>query len=333
MKEIIDFIITWVDESDPKWLKEFEYYSSKGGQYIDKSATRYRNWDTLRYWFRGVEKYSPWVNKIYFVTYGHIPQWLNTNNPKLVIVKHEDFIPSQYLPTFSSNVIEFFFHKIVGLSDHFVYFNDDMFLLDKVSPERFFRNGLPCDKAVMSTLENHDGMFGCSVYLANYLVNKNIDKGTAIKNNLLKWYNPLAPRTTLHNLLFYKKHRFPGFYSHHLPQGYQKKIYTVVWKNCEEHIKRTSKHRFRSYGDVAPWLLRFWQLASGDFTSYDVSKDGQCFYIEDDQICKIVNCICRQRKKMICLNDTDNICHFDDDKRAILEAFETILPEKCSYEI
>ena len=139
MEEKIDFVITWVDDSDPKWRKEFEYYSAQDRRTINTDACRYRDWDTLRYWFRGVEKFAPWVNKIYFVTYGHLPKWLNTDNSKLVIVKHEEFIPAEYLPTFNSFAIEFFFHKIEGLSEKFVYFNDDMFLIDSVSPERFFK--------------------------------------------------------------------------------------------------------------------------------------------------------------------------------------------------
>ena len=92
----IDFVITWVDDSDPKWRKEFEYYSAKESRCINTDTCRYRDWDTLRYWFRGVEKFAPWVNKIYFVTYGHLPEWLKTDNPKLVIVNHEDFIPAEY---------------------------------------------------------------------------------------------------------------------------------------------------------------------------------------------------------------------------------------------
>lgn len=61
MEEKIDFIITWVDDSDPEWRKEFEYYSAKEGRTINTDACRYRDWGTLRYWFRGVEKFSPWV--------------------------------------------------------------------------------------------------------------------------------------------------------------------------------------------------------------------------------------------------------------------------------
>lgn len=261
MDDKIDFVITWVDDSDPKWRKEFEYYSAKERRTINTDACRYRDWDTLRFWFRGVEKFAPWVNKIYFVTYGHLPKWLNVNNPKLVIVKHEDFIPAEYLPTFNSNAIEFFFHKIKGLSDRFVYFNDDMFLIDSVSPERFFKNGLPCDIAGLSSIKTK-GMFGCSVYLALDLIRDNFNKKELVSRNRTKWYSLKYPRLALHNFLKFRETKFTGFVNHHLPQGYLKHIYDDVWEHCEKDIHRTCSDKFRTYGDVCHWVsilaVGFW---------------------------------------------------------------------------
>ena len=93
----IDFLITWVDGADPIWHKEKLETLKKQGkvaeEMIDNSTSRYRDWDILKYWFRGVEKFAPWVNQIHFVTYGHVPDWLNEKHSKLHIVKHEDFIP------------------------------------------------------------------------------------------------------------------------------------------------------------------------------------------------------------------------------------------------
>ena len=140
----IDFVIAWVDGSDTEWQKEkarFETGSTSG----DRREIRFRDWDNLRYWFRAVEMYAPWVNRIHFVTWGHFPKWLNTEHPKLHIVKHEDFIPSEFLPTFNSHTIEWNFHRILGLSERFVYFNDDMFLLNQIRPENFFIGEKPVD--------------------------------------------------------------------------------------------------------------------------------------------------------------------------------------------
>ena len=146
MNSGIDFVITWVDGSDPKWLTDRAKYVLEDER-IDES--RYRDWGFLRYWFRAVEANAPWVRKIHFVTYGHIPEWLDVSNSKLHIVKHEDFIDKKYLPTFNSCAIEMNLHKIPGLAEQFVYFNDDMFLNKPVKPEFFFKDGLPKDSFVL----------------------------------------------------------------------------------------------------------------------------------------------------------------------------------------
>ena len=112
----IDFVITWVDGNDLEWKREkvarLGHTDMDISVNADDRKERYRDWDNLRYWFRGVEKYAPWVHKIYFVTCGQKPDWLNENHDKLVLVNHEDYIPHEYLPTFSANPIELNFHRI-----------------------------------------------------------------------------------------------------------------------------------------------------------------------------------------------------------------------------
>ena len=78
-EEEIDIVILCGFGIDPKWLVEKYKYSVKND--ADGSIYRYRDWDLLQYWFRGAEKFAPWVRKIHFVTWGHIPQWLNVENP------------------------------------------------------------------------------------------------------------------------------------------------------------------------------------------------------------------------------------------------------------
>ena len=103
--EKIDFVIPWVDNTEPEWQKSFETYLPQSSHSSDTREIRYRNWENLKYWFRGVEKFAPWVNKVHFITCGHKPDWLNLNAPKLHFVKHSDYIPSEYLPTFSTRPI------------------------------------------------------------------------------------------------------------------------------------------------------------------------------------------------------------------------------------
>ena len=86
----IDFVITWVDGDDAEWLEQKNlYYQKEMGVFQkDASTSRYRDWGTLKYLFRGIEEYASWVNKVYFVTWGHCPDWLNKSNPKLKIIRH-----------------------------------------------------------------------------------------------------------------------------------------------------------------------------------------------------------------------------------------------------
>ncbi|MBR5193284.1 MAG: Stealth CR1 domain-containing protein, partial [Bacteroidaceae bacterium] len=96
----IDFVITWVDMEDPKWKAEFSKYSGKkDNEKNGVSEARFRDYGFLKYWFRGVEKFAPWVRKIHFVTSGQKPEWLDENNPKINLVNHKDYIPAQFLPT------------------------------------------------------------------------------------------------------------------------------------------------------------------------------------------------------------------------------------------
>lgn len=333
MGEKIDFVITWVDGNNLEWQKERILYAVKEKEEVDNGVSRFRDWDTLRYWFRGVEKFAPWVNNVFFITCGHLPKWININHPKLKVVKHSDFIPTEYLPTFSSNVIELYFHKIDGLSDKFVFFNDDFFLLDYVRPERFFKNGLPCDLGEIG-LKPDTGLFGCMVFLATDLINKFFSPKNVLKNNFSKWFSYEYPlSTSIRNLILMRNmDLFPRFVTSHLPQGYLKKVYDEVWSHCEQELIRTSHNKFRAYGDVAPWLIRYWQLVSGSFTPYNIFKDGSFYVINDNIIPVIMDCIIHQKKKLICLNDSESLIDFEGCKSQILEAFNKILPQRSSFE-
>lgn len=132
--EKIDFVVPWVDSNDPEWIASYNHYRPE--KPLQDNA-RFRNWGLFRYWFRSVERYAPWVNKVYLVTNGKFPDWINPDCEKLVLVKHTDFIPQKYLPTFNSKTIELNLGRIDSLSEHFVYFNDDVFINAPVTPDKY----------------------------------------------------------------------------------------------------------------------------------------------------------------------------------------------------
>lgn len=333
MEEKIDFVITWLDDSDPEWRKEFEFYSAKAGRIVDLSKSRFRSWDNLHFLFRGIEKYAKWVNKIYFVSNANPPKWMNTKHPKLVVLNDRDIVPSQYLPIFSCFPVEFNFHRIEGLSEKFVYFCDDMFLLDEVLPTDFFRNGLPCDLPMMTAISHpYPTVYDNCCFMAKALINSHFEKKKVIRDNFFKWYCLKYPKT-LTNLKYIRTPFFPGFDLNHLPQIYLKKTYEEIWKYCRTELERTCASKFRSFGNISPTLIRYWQLASGNFTPCNIYKYGGVFHLSEDNISDSIDCICHQRKKIVCLNDCENVSDFENFKERIIKAFEMTLPNKCSFEL
>lgn len=331
----IDFVLTWVDGADAQWLAEKEKYIKLEGQMFhkDSSTARYRDWNNLRYWFRGVEKFAPWVNNIYFVTWGHVPQWLNLSNPKLKIINHKDFIPAEYLPTFSINVIEDNLYRIKGLSEHFVYFNDDMFLINAVSKKIFFKNGKPVDSAILTAhcYSRKDTLIMTPIVDIG-VINEHFDFHSTIKKNFFKWFNLKYKKGLLQNAVLYLCPRFPGIAQHHLPDAFLKSTFVEIWDKEKALLDETCKNKFRCTTDVNQWLFREWQLASGKFLPRRVNI-GKSFFVDRTSIDEIVTYIKKSKKQMICINDREMSDEdFDFLRHKIIEAFSYILPEKSSYE-
>lgn len=329
MSDVIDFVIPWVDGGDPEWLREKNDYSEKKTTQDDTRDIRFRDWETLKYWFRGVEKFAPWVNQIHFITWGHLPPWLNTENPKLHIVNHSDYIPEQYLPTFSSHTIELNMHRIKGLSDHFVYFNDDIFILKPLSESDFFKDGIPCDLCVGNAITPRLGEFSPILLQTTSYINKHFDKRKDLKKNFWKWFSPKYGKLLTRTLCLSPWTFYTGFYNHHLAVAYDKRTLETVWKEEPEILDRTCRHRFRNDADVNQYIFRYWRLASGDFSPHAVL--GKYVNMGDDNTA-IYNDIRNRRYKLFCINDKENKADFETEKRKMIEAFEAVFPEKSTFE-
>nr|XP_046234445.1 N-acetylglucosamine-1-phosphotransferase subunits alpha/beta [Scatophagus argus] len=105
----------------------------------DVSASRFEDNEELRYSLRSVERHAPWVRHIFIVTNGQIPSWLNLDNPRVTVVTHKDIFQNHsHLPTFSSPAIETHIHRISGLSQKFIYLNDDVMFGKDVWPDDFY---------------------------------------------------------------------------------------------------------------------------------------------------------------------------------------------------
>lgn len=146
--EPVDLVYTWVDGADPQWrIARDEAWASVHPGELNEFAgneERFRTHDELRYSLRSVDYFAPWANHIYLLTAGQVPEWLDTANPRITVVDHSDvFADLDALPTFNSHAIEAQLHRIPGLSEHFLYLNDDVFFGRPVTPNLFFHgNGI-----------------------------------------------------------------------------------------------------------------------------------------------------------------------------------------------
>ncbi|MCI5700376.1 MAG: Stealth CR1 domain-containing protein [Lachnospiraceae bacterium] len=330
--EKIDFVVTWVDGNDPAWIAEKNQYDSDQSN-NGSTQNRYRDWDLMRYWFRGVEKYAPWVNRVYFITWGHYPKWLNREHPKLKLILHEDYIPKEYLPTFNSNVIELFLNRIEELSEYFVLFNDDTFLTAPTEPDTFFQNGLPCESALLDvvTLTRPEDVFPHTILNNSGILNRHFVKREVLRRHASKFYTPRYGKEVIRNFLLAPFQAFSGFKDLHLPVSYCKTSLDRVWREEGALLESCGTHRFRSPDDYTHCLFKCWQLCEGKFVPRKCSW-GKHFELGRDE--DAYRAVWNQSFQTVCLNDSlENIDSFAEIQEKLKMSFEHILPDRSSYEI
>ena len=328
----IDFVITWVDMDDPKWQLEFEKHAGKKGNTKNGvSDARFRDYGFLKYWFRGVDKFAPWVRKIHFITCGQKPEWLDENHPKINLVNHEDYIPSQFLPTYNSVVIERYLHKIPDLADHFVYFNDDFFIINHIDTTRFFRNGLPCDIAAF-TYNPSSSQWYKRIKNNLRIINRQFEKKEVMERDHHKWFDKSYGSRAKWNYILKPYNKFITLRTPHNAQPYLKSTFEEVWAVAEKELTETSVNKFRALSDYTPELFRTWQICKGNFEPYNTYQDTKMFplMIKPKQAIKAIY---NQSYKLICLNDNIHIRNYNEVMESIKGAFESILPEKSSFEL
>ena len=145
MKRTIDYVVPMVFPDDPEWRKVLKKAMGKGYEELGAADTvRYRSWGTEELLIRCVRKFMPWVRDIIILLAQESQKqgWMDGYGIK--VAYHRDFIPKEHLPTFNSRTIEMYLHKIPGLSDMFVYGNDDIFPLSPLEETEFFLDGRPC---------------------------------------------------------------------------------------------------------------------------------------------------------------------------------------------
>lgn len=323
----IDAVVLWVDGSDKQWIEAKSRYS---GQKSLNGSERFRDWGLMKYWFRSIEENAPWINRIFFITEGHVPQWLNLEEKRLVHVKHQDYIPERYLPTFNSNVIELGIHKIPGLSEHYICFNDDTFVNRKVSPSDFFdAEGNPKDIGAIQQI-SPDQEFSKIPFNDMVIINQHFGKKDLIMNGIQRYISPKYGLRQLTSLISLIWGSVVGFYNPHLPVPYLKSTFVDVWKAESSRLAETMTHRFRQSDDLSIWLMRYWQLMTLKFSAQHIAF-GKMFDLSSSlsRLKRFLD----KRYRIICLNDNKQIYDFDAKKKLLSDYFENKYPHKSSYEL
>lgn len=335
MGKDIDFVITWVNEKDPEWRKKKNNILAKLGIPMEKAADdeRFRDYGILKYLLRSIEKYAAWVHKIYLITDNQKPSWMKDSleNTKLSIVDHRDIIPHQMLPTYNSNAIEFCIDNINGLTENFVEFNDDLLINKAVTPDDFFKNGKPRDfrlyKALIPNSPFDRLLFNDSYVLNSWLKEQETD--WPINNyGIFSFQYPL--RSNIRNLYFRTDNhgRVSNYVLSHNALSLTKKTFEKSKMIWNKEINSTISHQFRSETDVTIYLLREYQLETGNFISRAPSFSK---YFELSNCKAIIEELQKQNASLICINDA-NINNYDSVTKKIRKSLEKKFPNKSSFE-
>ena len=309
---IIDLVYLWVDGNDPKWIDKKNVFTENFENNLESTCKgRFANNDELKYSLRSVEKYATWIRKIFIVTDNQTPEWLDTTNPKIKIIDHQDIIPEDCLPCFNSTVIEYFLYKIPDLSDFFLFANDDMFFGADVSPEFFFnKDGFPIIRLKRK-------IFAKFRYKLKQLTGKKI-----------RQY-----RKKLLNSSLLVENMFNKYYSgipHHNIDAYKKDDYSVAIERVfKQQVEKSMNHHFRNEDDIHRSVISYYVLAIGHgYLKYVGKKEAlQIDAYKQD----VIKRFSKYKSKLFCINDNEKVN--DEDRTRIKQFLENIFPEKSEFEI
>ena len=308
----IDLVYLWVDGNDPKWqAKRNAFLERKVENSLSSFNGRYVNNDELKYSLRSVERYAPWIRKIFIVTDDQTPEWLDIENPKIKIIDHKEILPAESLPCFNSNVLEHFLCKISNLSEYFILSNDDTFFNKIVSPTTFFgKDGYPIIRLTRKPFRRF-----------RWFLREQIFK------NPHKLYSK-----ALFNAAELVKQKFGFFYNglpHHNIDSYLKsdciRVAEQIFKNEIDHTKM---NHIRNANDIQRIVYSYVALAE---------KRGHLRYVSNDESLHIHIQKDRHFEKLkkfnptfFCMNDTE---YADDNDRMKLKMWlSTRFPEKSEFE-
>jgi len=234
--EDMSFVYSWVNGSDPYHLELKSKYN--GG--IKKTDNRDRSVDELRYSLRSFEKYLPWhKGTIYIVTPNQVPVWLNTDNPRIKVINQDDIIPEEGNPTFNSFLMEMYLDRIPGITERFVYLNDDYFFRSYTHPCFFFAEKNFAPKFYLG----RKVPYGMDKAIE---MNKEKDKLSMIRKfQSAVFYTNGIVKEAFGNSIYIR-------WLEHSPYSWYRDLFEPARQLFSKYIKQSLTHRFRDPLDLIP---------------------------------------------------------------------------------
>lgn len=295
---LIDFVIPFVNSNDKYWKELYNIYQDETHE--EYKSQRFRDTHFLKYVFRSIGKYAQWVNKVFLIvqSMSQVPDWVNTENVNIVL--HKEFIPKEYLPVFNCNTIETHLHLIPGLSDYFIYFNDDTILNQPCYKLDFFNNGK------------------CNVY--------------PLKNKITKqykatWYNCLInDKTEIDKILNIEGNENYIYKFAHTVTPLYKPLCEECYNKLENEIKNRTT-RFRELSNFNQHLFAYYIYATGNSNKISVPVIYVNMHTYFPQLTKM-------NTKTICINDIvlKDLDMMLENKKKYVNDLEKKFSNKCKYE-
>ncbi len=308
----IDLVYLWVDGSDPKWQAKYNTFIGNAEKNTAVNCKgRFADNDELKYSLRSVEKYAPWIRKIFIVTDEQIPDWLDTKNPKIQLVDHKDILPPESLPCFNSTLIEKFLHKIPQLSEHFLFANDDMFLNKEVYPSTFFAaDGFPVIRLNRKPFRKIRWFWReqiCKKPLHNY--SRKIANASELAEKKYGTY-------------------YNGLLHHNIDAYLKSDCRRVVEQIFDNECKATQGNRIRNSNDIHRSIYSYVALAEKrGHLDYTTSKKSLHLLIHKESHYKNFE---KYQPTFFCVNDSQYAQ--DSDRVRVKEFLEKLFPEKSRFE-
>lgn len=293
----MDIVITYVNGLDPEWRRDYEQHTNQ--PVLEK---RFRDWGTLPYLFRGIAENMSFVRKVHLVVSqeSQVPKWINRD--EVHIVFHKDIIPAEFLPTFNCNPIETYLHRIPGLDEEYLYFNDDIFPMLKCAKSDFFKDGK------------------CFLGMSHHLFAWDMFK--KICRNSDRLARQLLGRR--HSLCFLRPQ--------HICTPMFKSECMEVYSKAPVEISKHTSSKTRNEDNLNQYLYLDYMYLKGRLVKKRLSKKHFSLGIVSQK--KLYNFITNPTHKLVCINDVElSEERYNELRKTLLEAFEKRFPQKSKFEL